>query len=267
MNIAISGVPGSGKSTIAKMLGLKDRLLTGGVMFREYAAEHGLTLEELNSRNTDEIDTIIDDKIKDITLQHNDRVVESRYSAKFTQNAYKVFLYCNPRVAAKRIYQDTRSTEKYSNATDCFNKMIARMQIERERGIRKYEFDSFDMRNYDLVLDTTYLTPREIANFINGRHRGVLLAPDNCLPTEPFDFNKDYVGADFEVVYYNYLWYVIGDHNLWWRMLMQRHKTYVCTLSDDNSKPQMADIKAYENAAGTINGVYPIDINYILGGL
>ena len=64
MIISISGKPGSGKSTVTKMLaeklGLKHHYM-GGII-RNMAKEKGLTLQEFYAKNTD-VDKLIDDHL------------------------------------------------------------------------------------------------------------------------------------------------------------------------------------------------------------
>ena len=75
MIIAISGLHGTGKSTVAKKiaedLGLE--FYSTGNMFRELAVDKGITIEELSimAENDKKIDFELDDKVKAYALKNN----------------------------------------------------------------------------------------------------------------------------------------------------------------------------------------------------
>ena len=82
MLITISGPAGSGKSTAATALA--DELgydhVSGGDIFRELAAQKGLTPLELNklAEEDDAIDRDLDRRLRDLAAERDDLVLESR---------------------------------------------------------------------------------------------------------------------------------------------------------------------------------------------
>lgn len=186
MNIAICGTAGSGKTTIAKLYAEKENreYISAGSMFRAYAEEHGMSLEQLNSSDTGEIDKYIDNTISERSGKEQRLVVEGRFAPAFTKRSKKVFLYCDPAIAAERIMKDTRSTEKYSSVQQCIDSIIKRANIERQRGIDKYGFDMFDMHNYDLIFDTSYLTP-DVLYYCVRNYKGIHISVKSLVMTDP----------------------------------------------------------------------------------
>ncbi|MDD4669066.1 MAG: AAA family ATPase, partial [Candidatus Methanomethylophilus sp.] len=85
MRITISGPPGSGKTTVcaklSEALGLK--AVVFGQVFRELAAERGISLAELGAlaERDPNIDQSIDAKIVDTARANPDIILESRLSA------------------------------------------------------------------------------------------------------------------------------------------------------------------------------------------
>ncbi len=111
MRITISGPPGSGKTTVcgklSEALGLK--AVVFGQVFRQLAAEKGLTLVELGklAEQDPQIDADIDAKIVETARSSPDIILESRLSAyMLTRNgipALRVFLEASPEVRFARI--------------------------------------------------------------------------------------------------------------------------------------------------------------------
>ncbi len=87
MKITISGPPGSGTTTaakiVAKKLGLK--LISAGDVFRQLAAKKGMTVEEFSqyAEENPEIDRLIDHTQKEMAEKEKDVVVEGRLSGWF----------------------------------------------------------------------------------------------------------------------------------------------------------------------------------------
>lgn len=111
MRITISGPPGSGKTTactrLAESLGY--RAVVFGKMFRDLAAEKGMSLIELGdlAEKDPSIDKEIDERIVSIAGDNEDIILESRLSAYMLQRngipALKVYLNASPEVRMARI--------------------------------------------------------------------------------------------------------------------------------------------------------------------
>ena len=171
-SITITGALGSGKSTVAKKIAQKLGLIyyATGQAQRQIASQMGLTTLELNKLA--ETDKSIDDKIDGVIKKMNDDgqayIVDSRLAWHFMPSSFKVKLDVDKDEAAKRILNDTkRSGEtKYTNVEEVLQATIARRQSERERFLQYYQVDIEDESNFDLIVDTTNLTPDEVCDKI-----------------------------------------------------------------------------------------------------
>ncbi len=160
MKITISGEPGSGKSTIAKLLAqkLNYKHMSSGDFMRQMAEERGVTLLELSQQaeHDDAIDKEIDERTTQLGAEQDDFVMDSRLAFHFIPDAVKLFLTVDPNEAARRIFEQKREDEKTNVTLEQTKANIAaRIASERKRYQAYYGFDYFDQSNYDLVVDTT----------------------------------------------------------------------------------------------------------------
>ena len=171
-SITITGALGSGKSTVAKsiaqILGLE--YYSTGSAQRKIAQQMGITTLELNKKAEEDksIDDQIDNVIRSMNCDGNAYVVDSRLAWHFMPDSVKIKLDVEKEEAAKRIFNDkNRSNEKnYQTTEEAFNATVARRQSERERFLKYYNVDIEDDKNYDLIIDTTSLTPSEVCEKI-----------------------------------------------------------------------------------------------------
>ena len=75
-------------------------------------------------------------------------------------------------VAAKRAFEDNnrKGTEQFATVEEQKQDMIQRFRLENERYWNLYHVHKEDMSNYDLVIDTTNMTPNEVANKIKEEY-------------------------------------------------------------------------------------------------
>jgi len=170
VKIAISGDLGSGKSTIGRLfesrLGLKFH--SGGSIFRSLATKYNMTPAEFSkySEIHPEVDEEIDGELVKISTNDEDMAIDSRMAWHFVPESFKLHLLVDIEVAAKRIMDENRGTEKYPTLADAVEKIKARKTSENKRYTEKYNVNPDDLANYDLVVDTTYATPEEICDLI-----------------------------------------------------------------------------------------------------
>ncbi len=166
MIITISGKAGSGKSTTAKELAKKLNLnhYSIGDLMREIAKEKGISLMELSKQA--EKDPSIDKELdqKQIDLRKKDNfVIDGRLTAFFIPNAdLKIFLDCDDGVRAERILKEGRKDENSNNIQELMEKIKQREQSEKKRYKEIYNIDYSDKKLYDLIIDTTNISPNEV---------------------------------------------------------------------------------------------------------
>ena len=175
--ITITGDLGSGKSTVSKIL--IDRLNYGyvytGKIQREIAAKYNMTTLELNqyAENNPKIDIEIDAVFKSLNDANDDLIVDSRLAWHFIPKSFKVYLKTDVNIAAKRIFGDKlrKSEKKFNSVEEVIIEITQRKTSENKRFLELYNVDCSDMSNFDMVVDTTQLTPEEVAKRIIVAHR------------------------------------------------------------------------------------------------
>lgn len=167
MIITINGKPGSGKSSVAKLLAerLHLKYIDIGDLRRGAAKARGMTLEEYNQlgETTDETDRDVDLFQKKIGETEDNLVVCGRTSFHFIPKSIKVFLDVDLRIAAKRIFNDKRIHERNETGTissvDAIERSLhERMRSDTSRYQKYYRLDVYDLKHYDCILDTSHIS-------------------------------------------------------------------------------------------------------------
>ena len=169
--ITITGSLGSGKSTVAKIIESKlgfTRYSTGQAQ-RQIAEKYGITTLELNKRA--EIDKTIDEEIdgvfRGLEIKNRPMVIDSRMAWHFISSSFKVKLEIDETEAAKRVFNDdTRKNETRLSLEETLLNLRKRRQSEVERFKKYYRVDIEDAAHFNLVIDTSFLSPEEVADKI-----------------------------------------------------------------------------------------------------
>ena len=161
MIITVSGPPGTGTSTLsrilAKELGL--RRVNSGDLFRKIADDRGISVGELGriAEEGPEIDYLIDDAQKAMALEAGG-VFEGRISAHVLDADLKILLKADRMVRAERI----ASREK-KLVEDALRESKVREECEARRYEKYYNIDVSDFSVYDLVIDSGTWNERGVA--------------------------------------------------------------------------------------------------------
>jgi CMP/dCMP kinase len=171
--ITISGLPGSGKTTVARLVAeaLDLEHVYAGDIFRRQAEAAGLTLEEYARRaETDHsIDRRLDDAMR-ARAERGNAVLEGRLAAFMADEAgaqaLRVFLDAPEPVRAERI-----AGREGGEAAERLRQIQAREASDARRYREIYGVDYHDRRRYDLVLHSDGRSPEELAAAIVARAR------------------------------------------------------------------------------------------------
>ena len=166
MIITIGGLAGTGTTTLAEVL--SDRLevpyISAGSVFREMAAEHGMSVLEFSefAEGNDDIDKEIDKRQAEKAKSSDNLIIEGRLSAFFVDNAdLKVSLITPFDVRSKRIAQ--REDKSVDIAKD---EIITREKSEALRYKEIHNIDISNMEIYDLIINTDSFDPQSISEII-----------------------------------------------------------------------------------------------------
>jgi len=170
--ITISGVIGSGKSTVAKMLAQKLgwQYYSTGMAQRQIATDMGITTLELNALSVKDksIDKRVDAIFKNPPWDQNNCVVDSRLAFHFVPKSFKVCLTVQDEIAGERLLRDnTRAGEhKYASVQEATKAAQKRHKLELKHFKKSYGLDIDNKDNFDLVIDTTHLTSEQVCQII-----------------------------------------------------------------------------------------------------
>ena len=168
--ISLAGDLGSGKSTVSAILieKLGAEYYHTGAIVRSVAEKHGMSVVELNvyMETHPEIDTEIDDGLRALSTLDKFLIIDSRMAWHFTAGTFKVYLTTEVETSAYRIMNANRTGEHAKTIEDTVKDTLARRASEKKRYMEMYGVDIKDLTNYDLVVDTTYVTPEEVADVI-----------------------------------------------------------------------------------------------------
>jgi cytidylate kinase len=177
MIITISGQACSGKTTVGKLLAkkLKYKFYDIGTLRKAAALARGMTIEEYNSYGMTHPETDRDADAETIKLSKTEDnfVIQGRVAYHFIPKSLKVYLIVSPDVAAKRISVDNNtSAERNSSSKNASLDEIKKLNVDRDKGdILRYRKiygikDFTDKKNYNLIIDTSKLTPEKIVGKI-----------------------------------------------------------------------------------------------------
>lgn len=168
MIISISGDPGSGKSTVAKILAqrLKLKHYSVGDLRGKMALERGMTIDELNKLGEKDAftDKDADDYQKELGKKEDNFIIDGRLSFYFIPHSFKIFLRVDENVAAERIFRAPKRPDEtqYKNVGKLLDALRNRVESDKKRYKKYYGIDHTDLKQYDLVINTSHLAPEQI---------------------------------------------------------------------------------------------------------
>jgi predicted cytidylate kinase len=167
MVIRVSGHPGAGKTTLCKRLAaaLGYEYHYAGGIFRQMAAERGLSIEDFYAALAADpaAENAVDERQERLMAEKDNLVMEGRI-APFLPCPFptcNILLTVEPRTGAARNAQRPENTGR--SIEDMEARTQERLEAERNhyRALRGIE-DHLDPSRFDIVIDTTTLTPDEV---------------------------------------------------------------------------------------------------------
>lgn len=166
--ITISGPPGAGTTTVAKLLKERTGLpyVYAGELFRNKATEMGMSLADFGKyvEKHHEIDIALDDEMMAL-LKKGNVILEGRVSGWMAEKkkilAFKVYIDAPEKVRAQRV-----ANRESKDAAVVLKENRVREKSERKRYLAEYGFDILDTKCYDLAIDSSDKTPEHITELI-----------------------------------------------------------------------------------------------------
>ena len=176
--VTVSGLPGSGTSTASRLVAVLTgwEYVNAGAIFRQMAAEAGLSLAEFGGRAERDgtIDRDLDDRIVGLAREAaGGAIFEGRLTGWMAHNhqlpALKVWLGADRQTRAARVSgRDGQTPEEAARAMD------ERERSEHDRYTAVHGIDIANLSIYDLTLDSAHRTPEEIAAAISSRAHALM---------------------------------------------------------------------------------------------
>jgi cytidylate kinase len=170
MIISVSGLHGTGKSTIAKLMAERLGILyySTGQAFRDLANEKNMSLEEYTNyvENHPDIDKDLDNKVVNMAKKGN-IIIDSQLSGYILKSIadFRIHLTCPLKLRVKRMSErDQTSFEEKLKETSLREKS----ELERFKKLYNIDLSDKNLINefFDLVINTENLSIEEVLDKI-----------------------------------------------------------------------------------------------------
>ena len=163
--ISIAGDLASGKGTVSAILAKKlgYTIYKNGEYFRKLAKDHNMDVTEFNKyvEKHPEIDRQIENSARLYSIDHDNFIIDARLGWYAVPESFKIYLKVDTDEAAKRAFYDVnrKSTENFNT-----------IEEQKKRYFNLYGVHKEDLKNYDLIIDTTNLAPEQVTEMIYNEY-------------------------------------------------------------------------------------------------
>lgn len=178
--ITITGDHASGQGTLSNHLQEKlgYEIYRNGQYVRNLAKEKGMSITEFQVYLNEhpDLDREVEKSAAKYASTHNNLIIDAKLGWYAVPNSFKVYLKVDIDVAVKRAFEDAarKNTEPFASIEEAKEKILYRHKEETKRWQEEYGVNRDDMANYDLVLDTTTLTPDEVCEIVLNAYQNWL---------------------------------------------------------------------------------------------
>ena len=165
MLVTISGLPGSGTTTVSKLLveHYSIDMMSAGDVFRALAKERGMTLAEFGklAESDPSIDTTIDQRQCELACTLDNAILEGRLAGHMAKDALTVWIKAPPEVRVGRI------VKREGSSFDA--RFQETMEREASEALRYKDIHGIDIDNisiYDIIIDSSKWDQFQIASIL-----------------------------------------------------------------------------------------------------
>ncbi len=152
--ITISGLPGSGTTTVGKLLSnyYVIEMISAGDVFRGLAKKHGMSLAQFGefAESNPSVDQMIDERQKELALSRDNIILEGRLAGHMAPDALKIWL---------KAPMEERVSRIVSREGSCFDVRLQETEAREVSEALRYKevhgIDINDLSVYDIVIDSS----------------------------------------------------------------------------------------------------------------
>ena len=170
--ITIAGDHASGQGTLSNLLKEKYgyEIYRNGQYVSKLAKENNISITQFQDylKIHPELDRKIEQSAKEYADSRDNLIIDAKLGWYSVPESFKIYLKVDIKEAVKRAFMDEnrKDTENYKSIEEAEEKIIYRHEEENKRWYDEYKVNRDDMSNYDLVIDTTSKTPKEVFEIV-----------------------------------------------------------------------------------------------------